>query len=270
VFVSTTEALARMRAHLDADEVAVKQWISDGTALYWLNQGLSKFHRRLIRAGLVHPTHSEFDQSSFNAAGKMQIGYDPGNPAGAEPVVIYWVAEVNSDGTLRYLVPSQQSYGPVPLETQTGTRGSATTWWLERAEEDLGSGGYNVVLNPSPTTGTYRVAWQPRLPEMVLATVTPGPGQLAGFHSPVGLEEFPILHAIRMGFARAGEMPPSVTQMLAEAEAELELAAQQLMQAQGPAVRNMDPKMRGWPRRSSIASQNAITHAPTSWWWVGG
>ena len=262
MFVTVTEAIDRMRNHLDADEVAIKQWISDGTAVRWLNEGLYRLHRRLIRAGMVHPKHTDVDQSSFGANGSIPIGLADET----EPSVIYWVAEVSSDGALRYLTPQQQLAGPVPYAKQpVTTRGAATSWWAERDEVDGGTGIINIRLNPTPSDGTYRAAYQKK-PETLTISASPGPGEASGYFAPFGLENYPILYATRMAFARGGEMPPSVTSMIQECEMELDLAEQTLMQGQGPAVRNVDREMRGWTRRTSSTGSSPLN--PANWMWL--
>jgi hypothetical protein len=73
-----------------------------------------------------------------------------------------------------------------------------------------------------------------------------------------------VLYTVKMAFARGGAMPPSLTGMLAEMEAELDFAGEMFLQGNGPRVINKDAELRGWGRRG----QDLKTSFSADWWWA--
>lgn len=259
--LTATDALTRIRAHLDADEVAVKQWLPDSMLLSWFNRGLIRLYRKMIRAGMTHHSRTSV---SITAPGEVDFSIGTGGAQGREPLVIYHVAEVNSDGTRRFLTPSQPYGGPVPNSVYDLTTGHvANSWWVQ--QNLSGSGATSITLHPIPQSGTYEVVWHP-VP-LLLSNVDPPPtGYSSLIFLPAGLEEYPILDAVRSGFAREQSAPPSVTRMLMEMDEELDLAATTLTQGWQPAVRNVDREVRGWVHRTPRMPTGALD--PSLWVWL--
>lgn len=250
MFITATEFVTRVRAHLNADEVAVAQWIPDPTILQWVNQGVMRLWRRLARAGRAQPFVQTDDLTPVG--GLVEAGDEF-----IEPLVIYSVADV-TDGYPRYLRQGQAEFGPVA--DFTGMTGSSPVYWTARYRDGGGGGAVQIVLSPSPTSGTFRVSWLPKPGRLV--TGAAGDGEETQINIPAGMEEFPILYAVRMGFAREGAAPPSVQRMYDEMIAELDLAAETFLQSTGPRVINRDTDLRGWRRPASSGP------LPIDWWWA--
>lgn len=258
--LTATDALTLIRAHLDADEVAVKQWLPDSMLLSWFNRGLLRLYRKMIRAGMVHGSRS----SAEITAPSTDITIGTGGLAGREPLVIYHVAEVRSDGTRRFLTPSQPYGGPVPpSDYDLSSSDVASTWWVQ--QNLSGDGSTSITIHPIPRSGTYEVVWHP-VPLLLSNADTPPEGYTNTIFLPAGMQEYPILDAVRSGFAREQSAPPSVTRMLQEMDEELDLAATTLSQGWQPAVRNVDRETRGWVHRRPRMPAGVID--PSLWVWL--
>lgn len=251
------DLLTSVRNHIDADEVAPGQWVPDATMLTWLNRGVVRLWRKLARAGRIQPV-----TTTTSGAPPFVFGGDPENAGTGEPMVIYGVAEVLSDGTERPLRYAQSGIGTPPYQVQAWTSGSpAQVWWVTKTTTPA---QYQVNVSPPGSSGTYRVTWLPRPLRLVVGVA--GIGVANQIDIPSGMEEYPVLYTARMCFARAGAAPPSLQRLLDEMEAELDTAAETLAQGHAPRIINKDRELRGWSRRGQEVHSGWGNQR--DWWWA--
>lgn len=256
--VSAEDLLGRVRALIDADEIAVAQWAPDPMLLIWLNTGVLKLWRKLARAGRVQPVTTSSSTAVSGTTG-ITIGGNLENlDAQAEPLIIYGVAEVQSNG-YRQLRYGQSGMGPIPYALRGTTTGTPQVWWVSKSSLE---GAYTINLSP-PGTGTYEVTWLPK--PLTLTDGNPLTGQTNQLDIPVGLEEYPVLYAARNAFARGGAAPPTMQRFLDEMDQELDTAAETFSQGNAPRVINKDHELRGWQRKGQ---DGAFGWQFGDWWWA--
>jgi hypothetical protein len=252
-----SELIQSVRNHIDADEVAPGQWVPDATMISWLNRGVNRLWRKMARAGRVQPIIT-------STSGTPPFVFGNGADDG-DPMVVYGVAEVLSDGTDRPLRYAQAGIGNPPYQVQSWTGGGpGQVWWVDQVSDGLDGSNYRVNVAPATTSGTYKITWLPG--PLPLVSGASGVGNTNQIDIPAGFDEYPVLYAARMCFARAGAAPPSLQRMLDEMEAELDTAAETFAQGNAPRVINRDRELRGWARRGQEVNSGWGNTA--NWWWA--